>query len=199
MHKFFLLTFAITVLSITSIAQSANSPPATYIMQLSSNLNCVTLDIELVSKTQDTPQLIRFGKGAYAATELPPVVYTFGDVTCVKKGGTQTFEILKNMIAPFQLTTGQAYFGGRIIFEESTDVEANRAPKVLSNCTRFISKARGDTGNECRDGVGVDTSAQGSKKLNIFIPDVTDEELKTVRTALSASEDQLLYLPLQKY
>lgn len=197
MYHFVLLTVVFILGSSVAIAKSADSASATYIMQVSSNLNCETLDIELISQARDIPQHLKFGAGAFAAAELPLGTYKFGDVTCAKESGTQTFDMLKNMIAPLYLSTNQVYYGGRIIFQEVSEVDANQAPKVLSNCTRLISRARGDTGNECRDGVGVDTSAQKSKMLKVFFPEVTDEDIKTVRSALSATEDQFRYLPLQ--
>jgi hypothetical protein len=45
--------------------------------------------------------------------------------------------------------------------------------------------------------VGVDTSAPTSKHINVYRPEVTDEDLAVVRSALSATKEQLLYLPLK--
>jgi hypothetical protein len=179
------------------VAISANSFPATYILQVSSNLSCETLDIELISQADDTRQHIRYGSSAFAAVEMPSGSYTFGDVTCMNKDDAKVHDLLSDKIAPIYLNAGQAYYGGRIIFEEVVAVDANGSPDVLSNCPRVMSRARGQGSNQCRDGVGVDTSAPTSKQINVYRPEVTDEDLAIVRSALSATKKQLLYLPLE--
>jgi hypothetical protein len=60
-----------------------------------------------------------------------------------------------------------------------------------------MSRARGQSSNQCRDGVGVDTSAPTSKQINVYRPEVTEQDISVVRSALSASKAQLLYLPLE--
>lgn len=77
---------------------------------------------------------------------------------------------------PLNLVFGQAYYIGRLKFQEVV-VYTDSAPKVLSNCTHIISKARGMKSNECCDGEGVD--------------------IESVRSALSVTKEQLLYLPLK--
>ena len=197
MYRAILLTFAISLLPASAIAKSSDPAPATYIMQLSSNLNCETLDIEMVSQAQNIRRFIRFTSGAFAAAELPEGTYSFGEVTCTKQEGAQTYDLFEDKVAPFQLTAGQAYYGGRMIFEEVSEVDVNGAPKVLSNCTNLRSRARGESSNDCRDGVGVNATAQQSKQIKVYFPDVTDEDIKVVRTAMSATKEQLKYLPLK--
>jgi len=197
MDRLVLLSFVFFLGTVPSIAISANYSPATYIMQVSSNLNCETLDIELISQTDDTRQYIRFGSSAFSAVELPSGTYAFGGVTCTNKKDAKVHDLLSDKIAPIQLNAGQAYYGGRIIFKEIVAVDANGTPDVFSNCPRVISRARGQSINYCRDGVGVDTSAKTSKQINVYRPEVTDQDLAVVRSAFSATKEQLLYLPLK--
>ncbi|MEP2653281.1 MAG: hypothetical protein ABJH06_14960, partial [Paraglaciecola sp.] len=170
--------------------------PATFIMQVTSNLSCETLDIELISRADNTHENIRFESNAYSAVELPSGAYEFGDVICMNKENAQTLDLLNDKIAPINLTAGQAYYAGRLIFQEVVEVEANGSPNVLSNCPRIISRARDESSNACHDGIGVDTLAQTSKAVNVYLPEVKDEDIALVREALFATESQLLYLPL---
>jgi hypothetical protein len=197
MDRLVLLSFVFFLGAVPSIAISANYSPATYIMQVSSNLNCETLDIELISQADDTRQHIRFGSSAFSAVEVPSGTYAFGGVTCTNKNDAKVHDLLSDKIAPIQLNAGQAYYGGRIIFEEVVAVDANGTPDVFSNCPRVISRARGQSVNDCADGVGVDTSAKTSKHINVYRPEVTDQDIAVVRSAFSASKEQLLYLPLK--
>ena len=197
MNRLALLPFAFLLGSVPSSAISTEFSPATYIMQVSSNLSCETLDLELVSQADGTRQSIRFSTSAFAAVELPSGTYAFGDVICTNKDGVEAHNLLSDKIAPIHLNAGQAYYGGRIIFQEVVAKDANGSPDVLSNCTRIISRVSGERSNECRDGVGVDTSAQTTKQINVYLPEVTDEDLELVRSALSATKEQLLYLPFK--
>ena len=197
MDRSILLPFLFILGPVQATAAIAEPSPATYIMQVTSNLSCETLDIELISQADNTHQNIRFKSSAFSAVELPAGAYTFGDVICTNKKNVQAHDLLSEKIAPFYLTAGQAYYGGRIIFQELVTVDPNGSPDVFSNCTRSISRARGVSSNECRDGVGVDTSAQTSTQINVYLPEVLDEDIALVRSALSATKEQLLYLPLK--
>jgi hypothetical protein len=197
MKRSFLFSFVFFLGSVPGIAISANSSPATYIMQVSSNLSCDTLDIELISQADDARQHIRYGSSAFAAVELPSGTYAFGDVTCTNRKDAKAYDLLSDKIAPIHLNAGQAYYAGRMIFEEIVTMDAIGSPDVFSNCTRNISRARGKSINQCRDGVGVDTSAPTSKQINVYRPEVTDEDVAVVRSAFSATKEQLLYLPLK--
>ena len=197
MDRLLLLTLVFFLGTVPSIAISANYTPATYILQVSSNLGCETLDIELISQADDTRQHIRYGSSAFAAVEMPSGTYIFGDVTCINKENAKVHNLLSDKIAPIHLNAGQAYYGGRIIFEEVVSVDANGSPDVFNNCPRVMSRARGQSSNQCSDGVGVDTSAPTSKQINVYRPDVTDQDIAVVRSALSATKEQLLYLPLK--
>jgi hypothetical protein len=197
MDRSILLPFLFILGLVPATAAFADPSPATYIMQVTSNLSCETLDIQLISQADNTHENIRFKSSAFSAVELPSGAYTFGDVICTNKRSTQVHDLLSKKIAPLFLTAGQAYYGGRIIFQEVVTVDANGSPKVLNNCTRSISRARGESSNECRDGVGVDTSAQTSTQINVYLPEVMDEDIALVRSAFSATKDQLLYLPLK--
>ena len=197
MDRLLLLTLVFFLGTVPSIAISANYTPATYILQVSSNLGCETLDIELISQADDTRQHIRYGSSAFAAVEMPSGTYIFGDVTCINKEDAKVHNLLSDKIAPIHLNAGQVYYGGRIIFEEVVSVDANGSPDVFNNCPRVMSRARGQSSNQCSDGVGVDTSAPTSKQINVYRPEVTDQDIAVVRSALSATKEQLLYLPLK--
>ncbi|MDC0602652.1 hypothetical protein OAP14_06430 [Aliiglaciecola sp.] len=191
----------ISVLSVVSALGSApatanavESAPATYIMQVSSNLGCSSLNIELISTSNNPSGNIEFTTGAYAATKLNPGAYRFGDVTCNNKEGVQTFDVLKDKFSPISLKGGQSYYAGRLIFEEKVKDDGGSS-EVFDNCTRVMSGARGEGSNECRDGTG--PSAAISKQVSVYVPKVDDEDINALRTALSATKEQLLYLPLK--
>ena len=196
MHKSIGLISVLTLLINPTIAHTANEVTATYVIQATSNLGCEALSIELISQTQDTRQNIVFTTGAFAAAQLAPGTYTFGDVTCKNAQDEQSFDVLSGIISEFSVNTSQAYYGGRIIFQKNVEMDINSAPQALSNCTRSISRARGDSGEECLDGTGADTSAPIAKQLNVYIPEVTPQDVDAVRKALSATKEQLIYLPL---
>ncbi|MBT8448131.1 MAG: hypothetical protein KJO69_00475 [Gammaproteobacteria bacterium] len=198
MYRSVILVLMLTLSSVSAIGKAADSAPATYLLQIASNLGCETLDINLISQSDESRKNLRYTTSAFAAVELSAGTHAFGDVTCVYKDGQQTFDILSNKFAPISLSAGQAYYGGRLIFKEVQTMDVNGTPKVLSNCTQLNSRARGESSNECRDGVGVNTSAQIAKEIELYIPDVTDEDLTTIRNTLSLTKEQLLYLPLNR-
>ena len=198
MYRSVILVLILTLGSVSSIVKSADAAPATYLLQISSNLGCETLDIEFISQANEARKNLRFTTSAFAAVELSAGTYAFGNVTCRYKDSQQTFDILNDKLTPLTLSAGQSYYGGRLIFKEVQTVDVNGTPKVLSNCTQVNSRARGETSNECRDGVGVNSSAQTSKEIELYIPDVSDEDLTAIRNTLSLTKDQLLYLPLKR-
>jgi hypothetical protein len=197
MDRSILLPFVFILGSGSAAAVYTEASPATYIMQVTSNLSCETLDIELVSQADDTRKNIRFTSSAFSAVEVPSGAYSFGDVICTNEENAQTHDLLSEKMPPLNFSAGQAYYGGRIIFQELVTVDPNGVPDVLDNCTRGTSRARGANSNECRDGVGVNTSAKTNTQINVYLPEVTDEELAVVRNAMSATKEQLLYLPLK--
>ncbi|PCJ47226.1 MAG: hypothetical protein COA74_11825 [Gammaproteobacteria bacterium] len=186
----------------TVLANSVNSTRATYILQVSSNLGCDSLELVLMSQDKSTQGTLIFKSSAFAAVELQEGIYLFDEVICKVKGKSQSFDILKDKISPFKLNDNQAYFGGKLIFLDSAVKNAHSELEVLSNCPSINSRARGDehgdsiSATECRDGTGVDTSHQVVKQIKVFAPKATDEELSTVITALNITKDQLIYLPL---
>ena len=197
MDRSILLPFLFILGPVPASAAFAEPSPATYIMQVTSNLSCETLDIVLISQADNTHENIRFKSSAFSAVDLPSGAYTFGNVICTNKGRAQVHDLLRDKISPLYLIAGQAYYGGRLIFQEIVTVDANGSPDVISNCTRITTRARGKSSNECRDGIGVDTSAQTSTQINAYLPEVIDEDIALVRSAFSATKDQLLYLPLK--
>ena len=192
------LLILLTLISMPFLSTKADDfAKATYILQVSSNLGCDNLDVELISDKLDTPQYVKFTSSAYAATTLPQGKYTFGNVICSNKEGMRELDVLKDKIMAFSLSAGKVYFGGRLIFKKVEDFDVNSAPKVIENCTQMISSARGEPSNECSDGVGVDTAARKNYQVNVYAPEVTEKDIEIVRTALSLSENQLTYLPIE--
>ena len=198
MIKYIVLTSVFSLVFGAANTAAANSQPATYIVQATSNLACDSLQIDLIPATNESRQSITFTTGAFAAAQLPVGTYSFGNIKCTKGQDEQSFDVLNNIIAPFSVNAGQTYYGGRIIFEKNVEMDINAAPKALSNCIRSISRARGDSGEECIDGAGADTAAPIAKQLNVYIPQTTPQDVDAVRKALSATNEELVYLPLTK-
>ena len=84
-----------------------------------------------------------------------------------------------------------------MMFKQASSVQANDAPDALSSCTFIRSNARGDSDNTCQDGTGTDGSVPISSTIEVFLPKVLESEISAVRTAMSATEEQLIYLPLK--
>lgn len=198
--------FQVSMLALTVIfgASASNSSdtanaPSTYLLQVSSNLNCQTLEIDVMSDHGTGDAKLTFGQGAFAAVDLAHGEHMLGTVTCHDSPlGTRTFEILKDSVAPFQLEPGQAYFGGKLILMEESQGPDSTAPDVLENCVRRISRARGPENTNCRDGVGVDTALRGARFVTVYAPTLDAAELQGIRSALSMTDAQLVYLPLSQ-
>lgn len=196
MYRIVILAIVFILSTVPVFAKAADTAPATYILQVSSNLGCEKLNIELIAKRGGTSHFLTFDNTAFAAIDLPAGGYSYGDVNCTIKGNTQTFENLLSKISPLHLASGQGYFGGRLIFKKADDVDPNETPEQLSNCTREFSRARGEEkSHECRDGVGVKNMV--TEQVSVFVPEVSDKDLETVRKALNTNREQLLYLPLK--
>lgn len=187
------------IIGSTGFSASADTkiPPSTYVLEVSSNLECAQLEIEMISRDQQTSAELVFGGGAFSATELAPGDYTFGQITCVDgHRGTESFDLLAQSAAPISVKPGQAYFGGRLVIQEVIDDTAS-APQVLDNCIRGTSRFRKEQSNDCRDGVGVDGERAVSKSVSLFAPKLKQGEIDRVRGALNATEEQLIYMPIE--
>lgn len=151
----------------------------------------------MIALDQKTSAELVFGEGAFSAAELAPGDYTFGKITCVDgHRGTESFDLLAQSAAPISVKPGQAYFGGRLVIQEVTD-ETGSAPRVLDNCIRGTSRFRKEQSNDCRDGVGVDGERPVSKSVSLFAPKLKQGEIDRVRGALNATEEQLIYMPIE--
>ena len=171
--------------------------PSTYVLEVSSNLDCAQLEIDLVSSDQKASSQLVFGNGAFSAAELAPGNYSFGDITCVDgHRGTETFNLLSQAAAPISLVPGQAYFGGRLVIQEAIDETAS-APNVLDNCIRGTSRFRKEQSDDCRDGIGVDGERAVAKSVSLYAPTLKQAEIDRVRSALNATADQLIYMPIE--
>lgn len=181
---------AFTAVADTKIATS------TYVLEVASNLDCAQLQIEMISTDAKNSATLVFGEGAFSAAELAPGEYSFGTITCLEgHRGTEKIDLLAQSAAPISLKPGQAYFGGRLVIQEAVD-EQDSAPRVLDNCIRGTSRFRKEQSNDCRDGIGVDGERAVSTSINLYAPKLQKSEIDRVRSALNASEDQLIYMPI---
>ena len=183
--------------TVYSAAADTKIAPSTYVLEVSSNLDCAQLEIEMVSSDRKTSAELVFGTGAFSAAELAPGDYSFGTITCVDgHRGTESFDLLSQSAAPISLKPGQAYFGGRLVIQEAIDETAS-APNVLDNCIRGTSRFRKEQSDDCRDGIGVDGERAVAKSVSLYAPTLKQSEIDRVRSALNATEDQLIYMPIE--
>ena len=182
---------------IFSAAADTSFAPSTYVLEVSSNLECARLEIEMVARDQKASAELVFGDGAFSAAELSPGDYTLGTITCVDSHrGTETFDLLSQSAAPISLKPGQAYFGGRLVIQEAVDVNGS-TPSVLDNCVRGTSRFRKEESDDCQDGVGVNGGRPASKSVSLYAPKLKQTEIDRVRSALNATQEQLIYMPIE--
>ena len=191
----------ILVILLCGIAFSASADtkiaPSTYILEVSSNLDCAQLEIKMGSRDQKTSAELIFGNGAFSAADLSPGEHTFGDITCVGgHRGTETLDLLSQSAAPISLKAGQAYYGGRLIIQEVVD-ETGSAPRVLDNCIRGTGRFSKEQRDDCRDGIGVSGEPAVSMSVSLYTPQLEQAEIDRVRGALNATEEQLIYMPIE--
>lgn len=175
---------------------SATVDKVSYVLQVTSDLHCDQLDIELISES-GAIQILSYTTSAFAALDLQPSLYSYGDLTCLRGGTAESFSVLNDKLDVVTLSAGSHYYGGRLIFIKQKKLDTNANPEVLDNCPEVISRARGEASNECRDGVGIDSSAALTEQINIFAPEVTETEIEAIRKALSVDKSQLQYLPIK--
>jgi hypothetical protein len=195
MRKLLLGGMLVLGVSIAS-AKGQESMPASYLLQVSSNLACGAINIELVSHSGQVAESLQFKDSVFALAELMPGTYRFGDLKCVSSNkDSEVFDISLSTLAPIELKPGQGYYGGKLIVKQSADKTVQRTPDVIDNCPNVISKARGDN-DDCTDGVGVNTSPVETKTINVYAPAMATADLERVRSVLQVSDEQLLYIPL---
>lgn len=179
-------------------ANETEPQPATYILQVASNLNCAQLDVQLLDAQDQSAGALLFHTGAFSATSLEPGTYSLGTITCHDgANGTEAFDHLRTAIAAFSVESGQAYFGGNLIIEASATAPDASEPDVVTKCIRGTGRFRKEPSDDCRDGAGIDTQRQPGQAVNFYAPQLEDSDLDRIRTAFSASEDELLYMPLE--
>lgn len=137
-----------------------------------------------------------FGTGAFSGIKLPAGEYSFGEVTCKSNSYNESFDLLSDKFSPVTVSAGQTYYAGRLIFKELKEDDLSDTPSELESCPRTISRARGESDNSCRDGVGVKNKS-GKKQVNIYLPEESDEDVSKIQMALNINEDQFKYLPLK--
>lgn len=169
---------------------------ARFILQLSSNLNCDKIEIELVSQLDLRSQTLQFIPEAFAGAKLAKGSYKYGDVKCISNNAIQTFDSLLSELHVVSVSSGNTVFGGKLIIKQTTLNENQTTPDVLDNCNRNISRARGEANNACRSGVGVNTSIDKSAVINVYAPKLSGAEIERVRATLQVSERDFVYLPL---
>lgn len=195
MRKYLLVGMLVLGVSIAS-AKGPESIPANYLLQVSSNLACKAINIELVSHTGQVTESLQFKDSVFALVELMPGTYRFGDLKCVSSNKeSEVIDISLSKLAPIELKSGQGYYGGKLIVKQAADKTVQRTPNVIDNCPNVISKARGDN-DECTDGVGVNTSPIETTTINVYAPVLATADLERVRNVLQLSDEQLLYIPL---
>ena len=199
-------TFAMSILSLAlmglgSAAASETDPaaaPATFVLQVASNLECESLRFELIETDTAERHSLTFGSGAFSAVQLRPGRYAFGPVSCeAGKYGTETFDQLGKTLAPMSLLSGQAYYGGKVILESAPVASASGEPDVVNNCIRGTGRFRKEPNDDCRDGIGIETDSEAAHLVNFYLPAQSDEDVSRVRSAFKASPEQLLYMPLE--
>lgn len=192
-------TVSVPFLSSASAAtlSVASDAPAQLLMQVASDLDCAQLGIEVISASDSTSNSLTFDKGAFAAVALPAGSYRFGKVTCTKGDEQESYDLFADKLAPIHLLAGQAYFGGKMIFRNVAQTEDKASAKALNSCARGISKQRVTAQqSEClNDAQNMHRNAN-SAQVQVYIPEVSDEELAKIRAALGVTKEQLLYLPL---
>ena len=171
---------------------------ATFVLQVSSNLNCESLAIELNALGQEQHHYLEYTTKAFASVSMPEGKYSFGSVNCRTKEGQQTFDVLHDKLMPLAVDSGQTYYGGRLIFREEVEqVVAEGLPNILDSCTRLYSNARGKKTDNLCDGAGVKSEGQTSRRIEVYMPEVADEDIAAMKQALSTSGDLLQHLPLK--
>jgi hypothetical protein len=185
------------VTSISTLASPTTPSNSIYVLKISSNLGCESLEIELRPDSGEGTYNLKYDKGAYAAVELKPGNYQFGKVTCSIDGSYQVLDVLERQLHPLNLIEEKIYFGGELVFAQSSALALNDAPDVLDNCPRQISRVRGAPNNSCRDGNGVNTGPKKVKKVDVFAPTINEQDISIVRSSFQVAESKVAYLPLR--
>jgi len=174
-------------------AQAKSTSLSTYVLQLSTNLGCEILNIDLVSDSTNSTNTLQFTKGAFAAVELMPGNYQFGSLTCSSNGREDVvFHEVFAQLPSLSLKEGEIYYGGRLILK---DVTQETQASALKDCTVNISRVRGADNNECLTS-GADESRLKKRRLNVYVPVLDKEDINTVAKALAGNSQDLIYLPL---
>ncbi|NQY13935.1 MAG: hypothetical protein HRT81_08770 [Henriciella sp.] len=184
--------------SATNAQSAPSAPEAQFILQVSSNLDCDTLNVELRSVSGEHTGKLVYSSNAFSAASLPAGTYQFGQVTCFDgPNGTQAFDALKTMSGPFQLQPGHAYLSGKLVVMQTEDTAVQTLPDVVDNCVRGTSRFRKEPRDDCRDGTGIKGDRKTASAVNFYAPLLTPDEIASIRSAFSATEEQLIYLPLR--
>lgn len=178
----------------TGDATAANG---TYILEVATNLNCAQLDIELRDQASDQIHTLTYGAGAFGAVALPAGSYAFGEVSCVKPDADpQVLDALQSTLTPIEIASGQAYFGGRLVIQE-TDLASAETPDIVDNCIRGTGRFRKEPNDRCRDGIGIDGAIERNTTVSFYTPSLGASDLNKVRTALGADDATLMYQPIK--
>lgn len=164
---------------------------ATLILQVSSNLGCDALTIELNSNGQQ--HHLDYSSNAFASVALPEGEFNFGNVTCRKGDDQQILDVLQDKIMPLHVDLGRTYYGGRLIFKQDI---ANQTDEDIENCRPVYSRARGVKQDNLCDGGGLETLAQASTQIAVYKPAITDEQVKTISRVYAGEGEPLQYLPM---
>ncbi len=197
MSSFVVLLSLFLFISFSISAAQQTTSSAQYILQVSSNLECDQLIIELTSQSNDADFTFVYKDNAFAALQLPSGSYSYTNITCAQGNEEkQSFENLLTDLPAFSLLAGKKYFAGKLIVKKQSDEQTDTLPDVLENCTNIISNARGESSSECRDGAGVKTTIPKRQSIQVFAPILDDEYVNQIRNALKVDKADLLYMPL---
>ena len=173
----------------------SNPALATFVLQVSSNLGCDSLAIELASHGQQ--YFLEFTKGAFASVALPKGDYSFGNVVCTKEDELLSLDLLKDKLMPLAVESGRTYYGGRLIFQQDEQVSNNARINQLENCTRMVSGARGEKQDNLCASEGIESVSTNTTQVEVFMPTVTDQDLDLVEGAFSTGRNNVTYIPLK--
>jgi hypothetical protein len=199
MNKMMMIAAIAVALSVGASANEERQKPGTLILQATSNLGCEELTLSLQNKATDVSGAIIFKSGAFSSVSLPEGTYTFGIASCVDGNrGTQTFKSLSETLKPISVKAGQTYFLGELVVQETLTQKGREETLVVDNCMSGSDRAaKSSSGGECRDGIGPSRKTKEIWTVDFYTPEMTDSDIQRVRAALSATPEQLPYMPLR--
>ena len=95
------------------------------------------------------------------------------------------------------MKAGQTYFLGELVIQENLTQKGKEETLVVDNCMSGSDRAaKSSSGGECRDGIGPSRKTKEIWTVDFYTPEMTESDIQRVRAALSATPEQLPYMPL---